>query len=262
MKEWPETRRLLTKHGLGEVTLAHIASGEVDWDLIYDASGAQLVLLDVETGNTLVGASLSAKEADELLSKWEFEQRDGLLANRPDAFGAGDYDDWTGVRPGSDWPGMIRDYRAGIDAMALSLPAGAGAPLLFLCRHTLELQLKAVIMVGQDALGLRLDLPGHHELDRLWTAAQPMIVACGFQEDLGSVRALVDQYHLADPHSFNFRYPVNTKNKPVQHETFMHAFSKTQHLAKTKAAFDLLDRAIRRAQMTGLFRRVAAAKLE
>lgn len=129
---------------------------------------------------------------------------------RPPTFSAGTSDDWTGIKPDVDWLDLIREYRAAMDILAREQPPGVPAPYLFLCRHTLELQLKAIVVLGQQSMKLVPDLPPVHDLQKLWTAAYPIAKTRSWVKDdeLATVRQVVDDYHLADPSSFAFRYPV------------------------------------------------------
>jgi hypothetical protein len=258
----PETRKLLQNLGLNRAEIESIESGDLDWDLIpvyepgADGSESDLALTNGEGGQAFP-ARLSREEADKLINTWDFERRQRPKGLRPSTFPVGNLDDWTGIKPDSDWVDLIREYRASIDLLGRDLPREASAPWLYLCRHTLELQLKAIIMLGQEAMALTFDLPSHHDLQRLWTAAYPIAKSRRGVSDteLATVRQVVDDYQDADPGSFNFRYPVATNNKPVVHKTFVHAFSKKAHASAIRSACDYLDDIVRELRFAVLVRR-------
>jgi len=257
----PETRKLLQSLGLDRSEIESIETGDVEWDLVpaheYGADGGDSdLVLTMSEGAQRLSARLSKETADKLINTWDFERRQRPKGVRPATFPVGSLDDWTGIKPDSDWLDLVREYRTSIDVLGRDLPRDASAPWLYLCRHTLELQLKAIIMLGQEAMALAYDLPSHHDLQKLWTAAYPIAKTCrGISDgELATVRQVVDDYHNADPGSFNFRYPVERNNKPVVHKTFVHAFSRKAHASVIREASDYLDDVIRKLRFTVLIR--------
>jgi hypothetical protein len=257
----PKTRELLKALGLDDWELENIEKGDLNWDLIpVDYSGSQStdadLLLSLCEGGQRVPCRLSKSQADELINVWDFERRQSPNDHRPVTFPAGDFDDWTGIRPDSDWLDLVRGYRLAAALLTSAASNEAAAPYLYLCRHTLELQLKAIIMLGQQAMRLVLDLPGHHDLQKLWTAAYPIASARrpNGATQLAMIRRIIDDYNQADPGSYNFRYPVTKNNTPIVHKAFVHAFSQRTHASNMKEAFDYLDDIIRELRFSVLLR--------
>jgi hypothetical protein len=244
--------------GLTEGILAGIERGEVDWDLIpNEATDESDLLLSHEEGGTRYQGTLTREQVDELMNAWDFERRPTDATKHPAAFPPGTYDDWTGVRQETNWEHLVQTYRKAAVQLAEARSQELAEPWLFLCRHALELQLKAVIMLGQEALGLDADLPDHHDLQRLWTAAYPfMCLRKGHNERTADVvRTLVGDYHAADPGGASFRYPVSRNNRPLQHPDFLHRFSREQHASHFATACDYLSKALSRLRFRSMLRR-------
>lgn len=260
--EEPKSRQLLRECGIGEPELAAIARGDMQWDLLNatDAPGeSDLVLFGEEGGHRFV-ARLTPSQADELLSAWDYERR----SRQPDdksSFPPGTYDDWAGVSPDSDWESLVRSYRSACTIMRRGLSREATEPWLFLCRHTIELQLKAIVMLGQDALGVEPDLPDHHNLKRLWTAASPFFLLHRRPDtDLAlRARAIVEAYDAADNGSYSFRYPVTRANARIKHSNALHQFSPAQHADAFERCCNYLGDIIRTLRVRLFFRGVAKA---
>jgi hypothetical protein len=259
------TREHLLQFGLDDADLEAIENEEVDWDLIAlgaddEREGSELILHHVDGGVRGI-AVLSRSQVEMLINAWEFEKRTSSGEVRLSTFPQGSYDDWAGIKPNSDWIDLVRGYRAAIDVLANQLPKDSGAPYLYLCRHTLELQLKGIIMLGQEMMDLAYDLPEHHDLQRLWTAAFPIAASKGKKvtERLSVVRRVIDDYHQADPGSFNFRYPVAKGNRPIAHKAFIHAFSLKDHTTAMIEAYDVLDAIIHQMRSDRFHRRLSAA---
>lgn len=94
-------------------------------------------------------------------------------------------------------------------------------PLAFLWRHTIELQLKALISVAREFLerdGGGGDLI-HHKLEELWSEAKPFICEIRPEGHVGTeiedVERLIGQLLSFDPNAQGFRYHKDTKNKPT-----------------------------------------------
>lgn len=259
----PRTTAFLKGLGLDADDIVSIQSGEISWDIVdLDSSNSvvaesDLLLFHSDGGHRHV-ACLSKNQVDELINAWEFERRESTGPERPLTFPCGDVDDWTGIRPGSDWYDLIKGYREATEILATTPPRATAAPYLYLCRHTLELQMKAVIMLGQQTMNLVPDLPSHHDLLRLWTETFP--IAMQFDPDggrqLDMVRQVVSDYHTADSGSFSFRYPVTKKNKPVAHASFVQAFSHQGHTLQFRNACTVLDAIVNRLRW-----RVALARM-
>ena len=82
-------------------------------------------------------------------------------------------------------------------------------PLLYLCRHTLELDIKNAIIIYSQSAGVPPDIQGHSLL-RLWNELMRQIELAGFgTSDEWTVHCskLVDHIHRIDPDGERFRYP-------------------------------------------------------
>jgi len=96
--------------------------------------------LGPKTRQLLVAFGLDAGDLDDI----ESGERERSIT-----FPCGQIDDWTGIRPNSDWQDLIKGYRQAVEMLAARPPRATAAPYLYLCRHVLELQMKAIIMLGQ-----------------------------------------------------------------------------------------------------------------
>lgn len=99
-------------------------------------------------------------------------------------------------------------------------------PVVFLYRHSLELYIKAVILVGSPMLGIkgmadvdRRALLKTHSLDKLRQDLERVFEAYGWDWDLGTpqfrsledFRKTITELHDVDTGSYSFRYPIDTK---------------------------------------------------
>lgn len=84
-------------------------------------------------------------------------------------------------------------------------------PLLYLCRHTLELEIKNAIIVYSESANVAPDIKGH-SLSRLWNELMRQIKLAGFDtDDDWTVHCgkLVNHVHQIDPDDERFRYPAS-----------------------------------------------------
>lgn len=87
---------------------------------------------------------------------------------------------------------------------------GLVPPMLLLCRHTVELNLKGAIQQCHFA-GLGDDAPASHDLDRLWRQLLAALSQGGWSVEEPWSRhcsKIVNQLHAVDPDGQAFRYPV------------------------------------------------------
>jgi hypothetical protein len=99
-------------------------------------------------------------------------------------------------------------------------------PVVFLYRHSLELYMKAVILVGSPMLSIkgmakvdRKRILSIHYLDELFQNLEGIFKAYGWKWDLGTrhfqtkadFRKTILELHAVDKLSDTFRYPLNTK---------------------------------------------------
>jgi hypothetical protein len=89
-------------------------------------------------------------------------------------------------------------------------------PLIFLCRHSIELRLKELIEEGNRCLGTSEKSTGHH-LMSLWASGRRIILTAwpGHQvAGLDATDAVIAQFHQVDIRSDSFRYPRSLDGKP------------------------------------------------
>ena len=87
-------------------------------------------------------------------------------------------------------------------------------PIVFLSRHYLELLMKRTLLDAQDLLRRDRNLPGHHDLARLWRDLRPLILTLYRTDppaDLARLDSVVTSLTELDRCSFAFRYPVDKR---------------------------------------------------
>jgi hypothetical protein len=96
-------------------------------------------------------------------------------------------------------------------------------PIVFMCRHALELLIKAVITIGNDLAGileepsLRVkDIYADHSLAKHIPQLKRVFQAVGWQDAFeqagmakGEFDQIIKEFEEFDPSSFTFRYPIN-----------------------------------------------------
>ena len=134
----------------------------------------------------------------------------------------GGADDWiynAAAAPGAgDWEPMADGYHQAAEIVAEHLAERPGfrgyltSPLLFLCRHSLELRIKGIIANSADLLDTPVDLIHDHDLRALWRRARPILDEVfpkteEAAQDAGLVDRFVQELGDIDPRSMRFRYP-------------------------------------------------------
>ncbi|MEU4571443.1 hypothetical protein [Nonomuraea sp. NPDC023979] len=120
------------------------------------------------------------------------------------------------------WLGHVEGFRAAAGTILKEVEAGSPhrdslvLPFLVCWRHYVELHLKSLINQVQYELGLPVEVPKHHRLDKLWSVATDLIQkseAFGEEdtETTAHVGRLILQLHEMDPTGQETRYPINTK---------------------------------------------------
>ncbi|MFC1600815.1 hypothetical protein ACFL34_00505 [Candidatus Sumerlaeota bacterium] len=231
-----KTHDLLKRYGLDDEDIRMVESGEVEWDIL---GNNDLTLLHRDWGQRHQRV-LTDDQINELLNAHRFESRKRDHGIDSVTFVPGEIDDWAGITPDSDWEGFVKGYANAANALHRSVRVDSIEPYLFLCRHTLELTLKGVILLGQESLGLAQDLPDHHDLCRLWTAAYPILRDKLSNEESDFIRSVVDEYHSMDPGSFSFRYPVSRKNRKINLDSRLQSFSLKEHNTTFRKVVDRL----------------------
>ena len=215
-RRFDRTHSMLVGFGLSESDLRAMESGEVEWGLYEN----EVFLVNTEGGNKHL-CRLTDEQVKELLEVFRFESRSTNEKRESEVFASGDPDDWAGVSPHSNWQQYVDSYLSAARVLAKGLQRDAAEPYLFICRHTLELMLKAIVMLGQQDMDLTSDLPVTHDLAKLWTRAFPIIKLSEMCDDheIGAAKKVVNEYHQVDQNSYSFRYPVttnNARNKPKE----------------------------------------------
>jgi hypothetical protein len=98
-----------------------------------------------------------------------------------------------------------------------------GLPVVYLCRHRIELRLKVLHAALQQAAGGSAAEPFGHDLAKLWNNLRPLIEqqypAAATYESLDASEALVMELHVFDPRSTAVRYARNEHGKPTLDKT-------------------------------------------
>ena len=87
-------------------------------------------------------------------------------------------------------------------------------PILFLCRHHIELMLKEIIGYGLYLSEEFRPPPGGHDLQKLWKEAKAYIrkeISDVSTDELENIEHLILEIHALDPTSEGSRYPVIKK---------------------------------------------------
>lgn len=83
-------------------------------------------------------------------------------------------------------------------------------PILFLCRHTIELALKGIIMQLSDLHHIPKPpkMSDEHNLQKLWESVQNMLaeLPCGLPERARLISKVLSQFTHLDPRSHSSRY--------------------------------------------------------
>lgn len=92
-------------------------------------------------------------------------------------------------------------------------------PLVFLCRHFIELRLKELISGLNYAVSEKYDFPKGHKLINLWNEYKRLVVESGegYGPDeihIKNTEKLIVEFDSIDPGSMCFRYPVNNNKNP------------------------------------------------
>jgi hypothetical protein len=90
-------------------------------------------------------------------------------------------------------------------------------PLVYVCRHGLELRLKALIRDATCLLDAPVKtMPSGHRIDQLWNDVRLKLVRVfpGGESELAAIDLVIKQFCEEDPASTAFRYPTETTGKP------------------------------------------------
>lgn len=219
----------LKKFGLDDSTIEMIKNGDVGWSKGLD--GKDLLLLC--EGGISDRIPLTYEQIDELYNAHYFDSRENKSPHESAVFPPGELNDWAGVSPASDWEKMVDVYAQAADVLHKSIPNNSVEPYLFLCRHTFELALKGIIILGQQRSNPegQEQLPDHHDLLKLWKAVIPTLQANGLSDadELNSVETVIMAYHKTDVGSYSFRYHVTRRNTQISREAIITRFHSSKH---------------------------------
>lgn len=251
-KQLSKTFELLSEYGLSKDDITEINDGLVSWDIVDD----DLLILISDDGGTKTIRKLSNKQMNELLNTHRFENRLNNGNKKSKIFIQGTIDDWAGVSRDTNWRGYVDGYINSASILGDNLQNDYIEPYLFVCRHTMELMLKSIIMLYQELNELSNDLPDHHFLDRLWTASFPIIYLYKKNDDidLDKIAELICEYNSVDNGSFYFRYPVRKGNGQIRHEEYLKSFSLSHHKAIFNEVVGMLNKVLRRIELGIIFK--------
>jgi len=115
-------------------------------------------------------------------------------------------------------------------------------PLVFACRHYLELRLKDIITCASELFSLPKPTPVTHGLTDLWRQARVFAEQGSpgdFPEFYGPIEQCLAQFQKEDAGSYSFRYPYDTSGHPSLPN--LRDFDLDQFASKFLVAADNLD---------------------
>lgn len=89
-------------------------------------------------------------------------------------------------------------------------------PLVFLYRHSMELQLKLILPLARRLSGEKQVNEHKHELMPMWQALRRLLTEIDPEtddEELQAMESFIQQLHEVDPASFAFRYSTGKKGE-------------------------------------------------
>jgi hypothetical protein len=123
--------------------------------------------------------------------------------------------------------------QSGLDSDTLVMP------ITFLYRQHLELRIKALLIVARMVLKQPDKVDNIHTLEVLWPECHSLlkqIFKAEFAAQFKLIGQIVNEFAKADPGSYSFRYPVNTKGgmslpKKLQNINLAHLASTVSGMA-------------------------------
>lgn len=118
---------------------------------------------------------------------------------------------------------MMRGYKVAADVLVERATASRGDrdflvfPIIFNYRQFIELELKYILATYGPSVGVPA-VWNSHGLAALWMKVQEVFEAYdGLETDNANaaVSALIAEFDQVDPGSFTYRYPVDTKGRPM-----------------------------------------------
>ena len=121
-----------------------------------------------------------------------------------------------------DWHQYARGYQSAYEELLLKWerhdmrPDSLIYPIIFLCRHYVELRLKELIQMSISLLQVSGDWKYGHRIDKLWLHVRPHIQTIwpGENEnELNNIETLILEFSSVDPSCMEFRYPTDLAGK-------------------------------------------------
>jgi hypothetical protein len=118
---------------------------------------------------------------------------------------------------------MTSGYKMGADLMveqagnSNSGRAQLVYPIIFNYRHFLELSLKSLLVAFGPSVGVSPNWKSH-DLATLWGLFKEMLLGYGDEDPDATnpiVERIIAEFAKIDPNSYAYRYPVDTKGRPI-----------------------------------------------
>lgn len=148
------TEKCLLSCGINSESIKSIKYGKADWDIqeAVPEKGSNLLTLTKYPDDDQIQPCihsirhLTDRQVTILKRISEFENRkqNASEEHRQSAFPTGSIDDWMGLSTVPIWSELTKEYRKAADILSESY-FSVPTPFLYMCRHTLELQLKTIL---------------------------------------------------------------------------------------------------------------------
>lgn len=170
-----------------------------------------------QTSNNVINSRFDSDESEPVdwTHSWRREIEGIVPENPPEWHRGGRVGESREPARGLDWFAFASTYEKAAGVLVGRLPQLPTSlehipPVVFLCRHVVELMLKHFLHEVQARRGDASRAPRHHDLVRLWRGIRDEFRRT--QDDATSVdlvEQLVETIGDLDPRSFEFRYPAN-----------------------------------------------------
>ena len=281
----PLTRKVLVEAGIDEARLAGIDNGTYEWTI--GRAPTYGISADEETARRIAHEAAVRKDFAIKIVRTEAAQRakrpydmsprsrlayeaampnalgqriartrryEEALTERGEVksvlFAQGTPDDWASVALAPSWDALAFEFRRAAEVLASANTIDAPSPmlpLLTLCRHHLELALKAIIMDGDRLAGNAVDLPARHQLVPLWKRAEPLMRSAWrtnwLDAEAIATGAVIAEFEQIDRDSMATRYPVDKSNSAFPRPTQLVNFSIAAFMSTFTHAADFLSSA-------------------
>lgn len=129
------------------------------------------------------------------------------------------------------WILYAEGYKRGADLLAEHVVEKARDqdfliyPIVFLYRQNIELQMKMLIMRGNQLLDIQGGYPKSHSLTKLWPEVKAIVEKVwpeSNRSEIAVIDALITEMNEYDPQSMSFRYPVDKQGEPSLPQELTH----------------------------------------